>query len=61
MNSTVIAVDLAKDVFEIAVANRAGKIQERLRLNRPQFHKLLIQREPADTPDTFITRTVEEN
>jgi transposase len=48
MNSTVIAVDLAKDVFEIAVANRAGKIQERLRLNRPQFHKLLIQREPAE-------------
>ena len=48
MNSTVIAVDLAKDVFEIAVASRAGKIQERLRLNRPQFHKLLIQREPAE-------------
>ena len=48
MNSTVIAVDLAKDVFEIAVANRAGKIQERLRLNRSQFNKLLIHREPAE-------------
>lgn len=48
MNSTVIAVDLAKDVLEVAVATRAGKIQERLRLNRTQFQRLLAQREPAE-------------
>lgn len=47
MNSTVIAVDLAKDVFEVAVASHTGKILERLRLNRAQFHRFLIQREPA--------------
>jgi len=47
MNSTVIAVDLAKDVFEVAISTPAGKILERLRLNRTQFHKLLVQREPA--------------
>ena len=47
MNSTVIAVDLAKDVIEVAIANHSGKILERLRLNRTQFQKLLVKREPA--------------
>lgn len=37
MNATTIAVDLAKDVFEIAIANRAGRIVERKRLTRRQF------------------------
>ncbi|MGK0283595.1 MAG: transposase [Patiriisocius sp.] len=39
--------DLAKDVFEVAITTHTGKILERLRLNRAQFHKFLIQREPA--------------
>lgn len=47
MNSTVIAVDLAKDVIEVAIATHSGKILERLRLNRKQFHQLLLRREPA--------------
>ena len=47
MNSTVIAVDLAKDVFEIAIANHSGKTLERQRLNRNQFHQLLLKRETA--------------
>ena len=47
MNSTVIAVDLAKDVYEVAIANRSGTILERLRLNRTQFQNLLAKREPA--------------
>ena len=47
MNSTVIAVDLAKDVYEIAIAKTSGKVLERLRLNRTQFLKLLVKREPA--------------
>lgn len=37
MNAMTVAVDLAKDVFEVAVANRAGRIVERKRLTRRQF------------------------
>ncbi|HEX9084722.1 MAG TPA: hypothetical protein VF836_08285 [Gemmatimonadaceae bacterium] len=29
MDATTVAVDLAKDVFEVATANRAGRILER--------------------------------
>jgi len=36
-NSTVIAVDLAKDALEVAIANDSGKVPERLRLNSAQF------------------------
>ena len=38
---TTIAVDLAKDVFEIACATSTGRIVERRRLSRPQFHRFL--------------------
>ena len=37
MDATTVAVDLAKDVFEVATANRAGRIVERKRLTRRQF------------------------
>ena len=30
-DATTVAVDLAKDVFEVALANRAGRIVERKR------------------------------
>ncbi|CAN5866726.1 IS110-like element ISYen1 family transposase [soil metagenome] len=39
MSTVTIAVDLAKNVFEIAVAGRAGTIRERKRLSRPQFEQ----------------------
>lgn len=41
-----IAVDLAKDVYEIGFANRAHRIIKRKRLNRSAFRKLLST-EPA--------------
>jgi transposase len=41
MDATTIAVDLAKDVFEIAGANRAGRIVEHGRLSRRQFERFL--------------------
>jgi transposase len=44
MNSTTVAVDLAKNVFELAVANGAGRIEERLRLNRARFSTFFVQR-----------------
>jgi transposase len=43
MDATTIAVDLAKDVFEIAQATAAGRIVERRRLNRHQFQRFLDQ------------------
>jgi transposase len=47
MPSITIAVDLAKDVFEIAVANAAWKIVERKRLTRAQFERFWQTREPC--------------
>lgn len=37
MHATTVAVDLAKDVFEVALANRVGRILERKRLTRRRF------------------------
>jgi hypothetical protein len=37
MDATTVAVDLAKDIFEVAPANRAGRVIERKRLTRRQI------------------------
>jgi hypothetical protein len=37
MPTVKIPVDLAKNVFEIAVADRAGTTQHRKRMSRPQL------------------------
>ena len=37
MKSKIISVDLAKDVFEVAVANSRYRILERRRLSRKEF------------------------
>jgi transposase len=47
MFTVTIAVDLAKNVFEIAVAGRAGTIKERKRLSRPQFEEFWGTRAPC--------------
>jgi len=41
MDAKTIAVDLAKDVFEVAIANRADRIVDRQRLTRRQFEGLV--------------------
>ena len=41
MDITTVAVDLAKDVFEVGCANRAGRVVERKRLTRRQFERFL--------------------
>ena len=41
MDATTVAVDLAKDVFEVAQANRAHRIIDRKRLTRRQFESFL--------------------
>lgn len=47
MQSTTIAVDLAKSVFEVAVSQRPGHVAERRRLSRGQFSRFLATRAPA--------------
>jgi transposase len=47
MHSTTVAVDLAKNVFELAITDAEGKIGERLRLNRARFASFFVHREPC--------------
>ncbi len=46
MHATTVAIDLAKDVFELAFADQAGRIQERKRLTRRAFARVLENRPP---------------
>jgi len=48
MNSTTIAVDVAKSVFEVAVSEQPGQVRERQRLSRERFRRFLTER-PAAT------------
>jgi transposase len=41
MDAATVAVDLAKDIFEIALANRASRVIERRRLTRRQFERFI--------------------
>ncbi len=45
--SKIISVDLAKDVFEVAVANDHYRILERRRLSRKEFSTFLATEPPA--------------
>jgi len=45
MNATTVAVDLAKSVFELAVADAAWRVMERFRLTRGQFERRFADRQ----------------
>lgn len=47
MNTTTIGVNLAKSVFQVSVANQAGRIVSRKRFSRSQFDRFLANHEPA--------------
>ncbi len=47
MNATTVAVDLAKNVFEVAVADGQWRIVERARLTRGQFERWFANRSVA--------------
>ena len=47
MNNTLIAVDVAKSVFEIAVSRQPGRICERQRLSREAFQAFFVTRPRA--------------
>jgi transposase len=46
MHATTVAIDLAKDVFELAFADADGRIFERKRLSRSAFSRCLLNRSP---------------
>jgi len=45
MNATTVAVDLAKNVFEVVVADGNGRVVERGRFTRAQFERWFANRE----------------
>ena len=47
MEHTIIAVDLAKSVFQIAVSRRPGHVDEERRLSRDRFLTFFAQQPPA--------------
>ena len=49
MDATTVAVDLAKRVFELAIANAQWRVVARQRLNRAQFTRFF-----AKTPATHV-------
>ena len=48
MNTTQVAVDLAKSVFEVAVSHRPGQVDERKRLTRQRFRSFFEERPPVE-------------
>jgi transposase len=47
MQNTIIAVDLAKNIFEVAVSRRTGVVAERHRLSRRRFLPFFAELKPA--------------
>ena len=47
MKNTIISVDLAKNVFEVAISRRPGTVSERHRLTRRRFLAFFAQHQPA--------------
>lgn len=47
MKSRIIAIDLAKDIFELAIADTTPHILERKRLNRRQLSTFITKQTPA--------------
>ena len=46
MRASTVAIDLAKDVFELAFADAQGRVIERKRLSRKAFTRTLELRPP---------------
>jgi transposase len=47
MDSTTIAVDVAKSVFEVAVTEHPGHVRERHRFTRARFRRFVAEQPPA--------------
>jgi len=47
MDTTTIAVDLAKSVFQVAISRRTGVVSESHRLSRTKFKRFFAEHQPA--------------
>ena len=47
MDTTTIAVDIAKSVFQVAVSRRTGLVSENHRLSRAKFKLFFAEHQPA--------------
>src|SRR5262249_10520031 len=47
MTQTIMAVDLAKTVFETAISEQPGRVADRYRVSRAQFLSRRAERQPA--------------
>ena len=43
MNTSQVAVDLAKSVFQVAVSRSPGRVDEQHRLSRARFHRFFAE------------------
>src|SRR5437764_13862730 len=57
MDATTVAIDLAKDVFQVAVANRAGRVVDRQRLT-PAIRAIRRHTRGSDGCDHGVVRYV---
>jgi transposase len=48
MDTTTIGIDIAKSVFQVSLANQAGRIVERRRLSRARFERFLGEQPAAE-------------
>jgi transposase len=48
MNATIVGVDLAKNIFELAVAGSDWRITQRQRLTRPKFLSFFVHLAPCE-------------
>ena len=48
MHATTIAVDLAKSVFQVSLANKTDRIIDRRRFTRSQFERFIAQHPPSE-------------
>jgi transposase len=48
MNATTIGVDLSKSVFQVSLANAAGRVIEQRRLSRAQYQRFLAEQPAAE-------------
>jgi hypothetical protein len=56
MNTTTVAVDLAKSVFQLAVADSSWRVIEQRRLTQSQFERWFINPDEDEKEDRPLTR-----
>jgi hypothetical protein len=59
MNATTAAIDLAKNVFQVALADETSRVLEQHRLTRSQFERFFDNRSPTSLSSETLLEFVE--